>query len=542
MKKLRKINFYGLIAIIIALAFSAMSFTACDDLSAPDTPTNVTATATSSSSITVSWSSVSGATSYNIYGGVNSFDYSLLGTSTTFSYSHTGLSANTTYYYKVSALNSIGESAQSDKVSAKTLKDDSSGGTDLPDVPNTPNTPNTTLSVPTNVKATASSSNRIFVSWSSVSLASGYYIYRSLSSSGDFIKVGTTDSITTYFSDTGLSAGTDYYYKVASYNKNGESAQSDYVLATTLPIIVPDTPTNVTATPNSSSRITISWSSMSDATGYKIYRSLNSSDDFTQVGTSASTSYVDTGLSADTYYYYKVAAYNENGTSSQSNYVSAKTTLIPDTPTGVTATGNNISITVSWSSVFGADGYKIYRSTNSSGTFGYIGTTTETSYSDEGLSVNTSYYYKVTAYNSYEESAQSNYILATILGSEANPIPLSLGTWDNNLILSGGEIWYSLSVLATENEVSYFIWWNDSNAGNKDGDILVSFYKANGSIILVDGKEQVDSAWTNPIELVVSSSGLITSGTIKLKVTPKTSSTAGTFAITYGLSGIFRPN
>jgi len=531
MNRIRNNNFYGLVAIIFVFTFCAMFFTACDDPIVPDAPTNLTATATSSSSITVSWSPVSGAVSYNIYSGINSYTYSLLGTSASTSYSHTGLSADTTYYYKVSALNSNGESAQSNNTMAKTTPA-ATQPPDIPtDVPNEPSIPNVPNNVPTNVKATAISSNRILVSWSFVTLASGYYIYRSLSSSGDFIKVGTTDSLTIFFSDTGLSAGTDYYYKLASYTKNGESAQSSYVLATTLPIIIPDTPTNVTAIPNSSSRITVSWSSMPNATGYKIYRSLNSSDDFTQIGTSASTSYVDTGLSTGTVYYYKVAAYNENGTSPQSSYDSATTSLVPDTPTGVTATGGNGFITVSWSSVSDAIYYKIYRSLSSSGSFDYIGTSTSTSYPDEELSANTSYYYKVTAYNSHTESGLSNYALATTFGSQANPIPLTSGTWDNNTISSDGEIWYSIFVLGiTGEDKYYFIWWNDANdgTGTKDADILVSFYYENGS--LINGMSQLDNAWTYPEGFIASSTGTISIGNVKLKVTSRNT---GSFAIVY---------
>ena len=92
-------------------------------------------------------------------------------------------------------------------------------------------------------------------------------------------------------------------------------------------IYAPGTPTGVTATAASTSSITVSWSSVSEATGYYVYRSTSASGTYNQVGTSSSTSYTNTGLSAGTTYYYRVSAYNSYGESAQSSgYAYATTT------------------------------------------------------------------------------------------------------------------------------------------------------------------------------------------------------------------------
>ena len=83
----------------------------------PAAPTGLTATA-GASNISLSWNAVSGATSYNIYRGTSSggetFDLNVASTS----YNDIGLTASTTYYYQVTAVNSIGEGAKSTEVSA----------------------------------------------------------------------------------------------------------------------------------------------------------------------------------------------------------------------------------------------------------------------------------------------------------------------------------------------------------------------------------------------------------------------------------------
>ena len=99
----------------------------------PDTPTGLTATAASSSSITLNWTASSGATSYDVYRSTSSGgtftrlgDEPTVGAVTT--YSSTGLSASTPYYYKISALNATGESVASSEVTATTSAAASSGG------------------------------------------------------------------------------------------------------------------------------------------------------------------------------------------------------------------------------------------------------------------------------------------------------------------------------------------------------------------------------------------------------------------------------
>lgn len=96
--------------------------------STPSAPTGLTATAASASQINLSWTAVSGATSYTVYRSSDNVTYSSISSPSTNSYNNTGLSASTLYYYKVTATNGSGEGASSDAASATTQSASSGGG------------------------------------------------------------------------------------------------------------------------------------------------------------------------------------------------------------------------------------------------------------------------------------------------------------------------------------------------------------------------------------------------------------------------------
>ena len=285
----------------------------------------------------------------------------------------------------------------------------------------------TAPSAPTGVTATATSSSSITVSWSSVSNVTGYYIYRSSSSSGTYSQVDTSPS--TSYTNTGLSASTTYYYKVAAYNSSGTGPQSSYASATTQSssssgggTSKPSTPTGVTATATSSTSIKISWNAVSGATSYKIYspNTPGTNSGFVLLDTVTTTSYTDNYPLAGETWYYRVSAVNSAGESAQSASVSAKTpssssggggtTTKPSAPTGVTASRNPRSseyVTVSWNTVSGATSYKIYYSTTATGTYQLAGTRSSSPGEMFFYNDNTSYW-KVSAVNDAGESAQSS--------------------------------------------------------------------------------------------------------------------------------------
>jgi len=183
------------------------------DAQPPTTPTNLAATAVSSSQINLTWTASTdnvGVTGYKVYRNA-----SQVGTSATNSYSDTGLTASTSYSYTVSAYDAAGNnSSQCASASATTQ----AGVVDTQ--------PPT---VPTSLSATAVSSSQINLSWTASTDnvgVTGYKIYRNAA------QVGT--SVTNSYSDTGLVASTTYSYTVSAYDAAGNnSAQSTSASATT---------------------------------------------------------------------------------------------------------------------------------------------------------------------------------------------------------------------------------------------------------------------------------------------------------------------
>jgi hypothetical protein len=194
-------------------------------------------------------------------------------------------------------------------------------------------------------------SNSAALSWSG---SSGVYdVYRNETGcSAGFTKVAN-DLAAASFNDTNVANGITYYYQVTGQPSGNEAAASNPSTCTSVTpagaaCTPPAAPTGLTATAASSSQINLSWTASAGATSYIILRSTTSGGPYTQVGTSATTSFSNTGLSCNTTYYYVVQASNGTCASGNSAQASATTSactgnvLTPGVPvTGISgATGS----------------------------------------------------------------------------------------------------------------------------------------------------------------------------------------------------------
>ena len=184
----------------------------------------------------------------------------------------------------------------------------------------------------TNVKQTYRSTSTIKLSWSKDSKVTGYQVYRSTSKNGTYKKVATLSSYSkNYYTNSKLSSGKTYYYKVRAYKKVG----STYYYGNYSSICTASTKCSkpsITVTSPKTKTAKISWKKISGSNGYKVYRATSKNGKYTLVKTVKSgdtTSYTNTSLTKGKTYYYKVKAYKVvNGSNIYSDYSSVKSVKV----------------------------------------------------------------------------------------------------------------------------------------------------------------------------------------------------------------------
>ncbi|MDO4272452.1 MAG: fibronectin type III domain-containing protein [Eubacteriales bacterium] len=263
---------------------------------------------------------------------------------------------------------------------------------------------------PINVTANAVDASNIQITWEAAAGAAGYHVFRSTAESGTYAQVGSTPA--TAFTDMDLTPNTTYFYQLSAYDTDGDGPLSAPVSATTA--AAPDAPQNLTATAAGPTQINTTWDPVAGATRYNVYRSTTDSGPFTLAGLAGSPSFTDAGLTPGTLYYYRVAAVAGETEGALSNIASAATEADIPMPTNVLATPvSQTQINTTWNTVPNATAYAVYRSTTPDGTYQYVGTTSDPSFSDTGLSPDTTYYYKVSAIVNGVAGTPSAYAAAT---------------------------------------------------------------------------------------------------------------------------------
>jgi len=179
----------------------------------------------------------------------------------------------------------------------------------------------------------------------------------------------------------------------------------------------PTAPIGLAATANSSSQVTVTWTDNANEASYSLERGTDGVN-FSMVAatiTANTTSYVDSGLSASTRYYYRLQDHNAVGDSPYSAVASATTPAppppAPAAPSGLNATSvAKTAVTLAWVDNAGnEDGFRLEVSVNGRA-FSQIATlpANTTGYSHTGLKSRTTYSYRVRAYNAGGPSAYSN--------------------------------------------------------------------------------------------------------------------------------------
>ncbi len=154
--------------------------------------------------------------------------------------------------------------------------------------------------------------NKVTLTWSGVDGATGYRVYRSTSKTSGFKKIKSiTSSSKVTYTNSNISCGTTYYYKVRAYRL----VDGNYYFGAYSPVVSakakPATPASFKAGKSTRTKVKVSWKAVTGASGYRIYRSTSRTGGFSRIKTvksGASTSYVKKTKRNKTYYY-KMRAY-----------------------------------------------------------------------------------------------------------------------------------------------------------------------------------------------------------------------------------------
>jgi hypothetical protein len=351
-------------------------------------PTNVTAMA-DYMQVTVSWTAVSGAASYDLY--YNTGNNSTTATKVsdvTSPHTLSGLPNGAAYFVWIKAKNANGESAFSTVANASTLA----------------------LSAPVIESVTADSIGQLTVNWNVAAGAASYNLYyNTINDSDGAVEISGVTSPSTI---TGLPNGTIYYIWVKAFNAGGESGLSVVgSMATILPV-----PSISSVTAGNAGELVVRWGTINGATGYNLYYSPTDEAD-----SAAKISNVDSpktlvGLNDGTVYYVWVKATRgpvESTYSASRNIVTKPAAPVISSLNA----GDSGQMIVNWGSVTGAASYDVYYNTidNTSSSQKASGIP-NSYYTISGLSDTVIYYVWVKAKNASGESAFSTVAAGTTAG------------------------------------------------------------------------------------------------------------------------------
>ena len=351
--------------------------------------------------------------------------YILGSTDRTTSHTITGLDNDTSYTFKLRAINASGNGAESDEATA---------------------TPVAVPAKPMGFTATPGD-RQVVLSWNDPNDATiAGWEYNLRRAGGEFEAdwtyiLGSIDRTTSY-TVTGLDNGTAYSFKLRAVNASGNGAESDE--ATASPVAVPAKPTGFSATPGDG-QVLLSWNDPNDATitgwqytvqttgGYGPWTGIPGSG-------AATTIHTVTGLDNGTAYTFKLRAVNASGNGTESEKATAIPVAVPAKPAGFTATPGDGQVLLSWNdpndatitgwqyTVQTKDGYGPWTGIPGSGA-------TMTSHTVTGLENGTAYTFKLRAVNASGNGVESDKAIAIPVAVPAKPAGFSAMPGDGQVSL-----------------------------------------------------------------------------------------------------------
>ncbi|MBI3193968.1 MAG: fibronectin type III domain-containing protein [Ignavibacteriae bacterium] len=418
----------------ILLTILGMVFISCveeeEPIKVPLRPTNVRATALSSTEITVTWKDNSDnedgfrveRTTIDSLGFMRPIASVEAGVTT---YTDLDLNPTTSYAYRIVAYNSGGNSSPSSITVGTTQS-----------TPTPPNQPLTLRAIPV-------SNTRVYLSWQDNSNnEDAFRIERGVVGTSSYFGLDTVAENTDNYEDENVIAGTAYQYRVYAYNGIGSSGYTDVVTVTAgANVIPPFAPSYLSASTVSATQISLEWKDNSpNEGGFRVERAPGGTALFTIIANPerGTTRYRDKNLQPGTNYTYRVRAFNNIGLSGFSNTADAITAGLNGAPVGPSSlTAQVKSATQIWlewtDNSDNEDGFYIERGPGGTTDYSLVATVNanDSVYKMRGLSSSTSYNFRVRAFNTDGQSEYSNVITRATLQIQGVPAAPSLVQVDN---------------------------------------------------------------------------------------------------------------
>ncbi len=401
-----------------------------DTQTAPSGTLTVTSITRGDMSLTVTWTAVDEANSYDVR-------YRETGSSGSFMEQNniTGLSATiidlvngVEYDVQIRAVNTAGTGEWSEIISGTPLE--------------------ALLGTLTVISVTRGDMS-LTVTWTAVDEANSYDVrYRETGSSGSFMEQNNITGLSATIID--LVNGVEYDVQIRAVNTAGTGEWSEIMSGTPLEA-PPDTPTVISVTRGDMS-LTATWAAVDGANSYDVrYRETGSSGSFMEQSNITVLSAIITGLVNGTEYDVQVRVVNTSGVSGWSEVMSGTPLgTTPDTPTMVSVTSGDMSLTVTWTAVNGADSYDIrYKETAGSGSF-IEQSNVISPYEITSLMNDTSYDVQVRSANTAGTSGWSEVMSKTTLSPAYTTITLP----------------YSASIESGKKQYDYTLLSDDLTGGN----------------------------------------------------------------------------
>jgi fibronectin type 3 domain-containing protein len=314
---------------------------------------------------------------YRVRRKVSGSDWITVGTSTSTSYTDTSAKSGTTYIYTVCCVSPDDRITTSANSGSKSIK---------------------YIAAP-KLSGVSNTTSGVKVSWGKVSGAEKYIVSRK-TGSGSWAELDSTTS--TSYTDTSAKSGTTYAYRVKAVASD-DTSTSAYSGSKSIKYIAAPKLSGVS---NTTSGVKVIWGKVTGAANYLIYRKTGSGK-WTELDSTTSTSYTDKTAKAGTTYAYCMKVVASDGTST-SAYSGSKSIKYIAAPKLSSVSNAAKGVTIKWSASKGAVKYRVYRK-NGSGSWGIIGETTSTSYTDTTAKAGTTYTYTVRCITADGKSTTSGY-------------------------------------------------------------------------------------------------------------------------------------